>query len=147
MILHLYLCILRRVCRYKSGNPNPYIKDEQTTQWQKEIVRKDKQRSTKHAHQTKYRVTLTPLIPEGELRCSGRVNSSCSTSGTHRVNLVTSPVISHEWGKNWEGLRQVEHIRGHLWHRYSITVNQVMVAAEKNSKWWHQLNQEEPLVQ
>jgi hypothetical protein len=23
-------------------------------------------------------------------------------------------------------LRQVEHIRGHLWHRYSITVNQVM---------------------
>ena len=25
-------------------------------------------------------------------------------------------------------LRQVEHIRCHLWHRYSITVNQVMVA-------------------
>jgi hypothetical protein len=25
-------------------------------------------------------------------------------------------------------LRQVEHIRGHLWHRYSITVNQFMVA-------------------
>ena len=24
---------------------------------------------------------------------------SCSTSGTHRVNLVASPVISHEWGK------------------------------------------------
>ena len=28
-------------------------------------------------------------------------------------------------------LRQVEHIRGNLWHRYSIAVNQVMVA-----KWW-----------
>jgi hypothetical protein len=147
VILHLYLCILRRVWRYKSGNPNPYIKDEQTTQWQKEIVQKDKQRSTKHAHQTKDRVTLTRLIPEGELRCSGRVSSSCSTSGTRRVNLVTSPVISHEWGKNREGLRQVEHIRGHLWHRYSITVNQVMVAAETNSKWWHQLNQEEHFVQ
>jgi hypothetical protein len=26
------------------------------------------------------------------------------------------------------GLRQVEHIRGHLWHRYSIAVNQVLVA-------------------
>ena len=25
-------------------------------------------------------------------------------------------------------LRQVEHIRSHLWHRYSITVSQVMVA-------------------
>jgi hypothetical protein len=48
------------------------------------------------AYQTKDRVTLTPLIPEGELRCSGRVSSSCSTSGTRRVNLVTSPVINHE---------------------------------------------------
>jgi hypothetical protein len=37
-------------------------------------------------------------------------------------------------------LRQVEHIRGHLWHRYSITVNQVMVATVKLSKWWLQLN-------
>ena len=147
MILHLYLCILRRVWRYKSGNLNPHIKDEQTTQWPKEKGQKDKQRSTKHTHQTKDRVTLTQLIPEGELRCSGMVSSSCSTSGTRRVNLVTCPVISHEWGKNREGLRQVEHIRGHLWHRYSITINQIMVAAETNSKWWHQLNQEEPLVQ
>ena len=30
------------------------------------------------------------------------VNSSCSTSGTRRVNLVTNPVISHEWGKGRE---------------------------------------------
>jgi hypothetical protein len=28
-------------------------------------------------------------------------------------------------------LRQVEHICGHLWHRYSVTVNRVMVASEK----------------
>ena len=28
--------------------------------------------------------------------CSGSVNSSCSTSGTRRVNLVRNPVISHE---------------------------------------------------
>jgi hypothetical protein len=39
-----------------------------------------------------------------ELRCSGRVNSSCSSSGTCRVNLVTNPVINHEWGKNREVL-------------------------------------------
>jgi hypothetical protein len=32
--------------------------------------------------------------------CSGRVSSSCSTSGTRRVNLVTKPLISHEWGKD-----------------------------------------------
>ena len=55
-------------------------------------VQKDKQRSTKHTHKTKYRVTRTPLKTAGELWCSGRVNSSCSTSGTRRVNLVTKPL-------------------------------------------------------
>ena len=49
---------------------------------------KDKQRSTKHTRKTKDRVTRTPLKSGGELRCSGRVGSSCSTSGTRRVNLV-----------------------------------------------------------
>jgi len=29
------------------GNHNPYIEEEQTTQWPKEKVQKDKQRSTK----------------------------------------------------------------------------------------------------
>jgi hypothetical protein len=33
---------------------------------------------------------------------SGRGSSSWSTSGTHSVNLVTNPVISHEWGKDRE---------------------------------------------
>jgi hypothetical protein len=32
-------------------------------------------------------------------------------------------------------LQQVEYIRGHLWHMYSITVIQVMVATVKLSKW------------
>jgi hypothetical protein len=57
-------------------------------------MQKDKQRSTKHTHKTKDRVTQTPLKTGGELMCSGRVNCSCSTSDTHRVNLVTSTVIS-----------------------------------------------------
>jgi hypothetical protein len=38
------------------------------------------------------------------LRCSRRVGSSCSTSGTRRVNLVTNPVISHEWVNDREVL-------------------------------------------
>jgi hypothetical protein len=59
---------------------------------QKKKVQKDKQRSTKHKHKTTDRVTRTPLK-------SGRVSSSCSASGTRRVNLVTNPVISHERGK------------------------------------------------
>jgi hypothetical protein len=57
-------------------------------------VQKDKQRSTKHTYKTKDRVALTPLKTGGELRCSGRVSSTCSTTGTRRVNLVTNPVIS-----------------------------------------------------
>jgi hypothetical protein len=32
----------------------------------------------------------------GHCVVSGRVSSSCSTSGTRRVNLVTNPVISRE---------------------------------------------------
>jgi hypothetical protein len=44
----------------KGGNQNLYIEEEQKTQWQKEKVQKDKQRSTKHTHKTKDRVTRTP---------------------------------------------------------------------------------------
>ena len=37
----------------KGGNQNPYIEEEQTTQWPKEKVQKDKQRSTKHTDKAK----------------------------------------------------------------------------------------------
>ena len=39
------------------GNQNPYIEEEQTAQWPKEKVQKDKQRSTKHTHKAKDRIT------------------------------------------------------------------------------------------
>jgi hypothetical protein len=68
----------------------------------KQKVQKDKQRSTKHTYKTKDWVTWTPLKTGSEIRCSGRVSSSCSTSGTDRVNLVTNPVISREWGQDRE---------------------------------------------
>jgi hypothetical protein len=61
-------------------------------------VQKDKQRSTKHTYKTKDRVTRTPLKTWGEFRCSGKVDSSCSTSGTRHVNLATNPVKTHESG-------------------------------------------------
>jgi hypothetical protein len=60
--------------------PYPFIEEEQTTQWPKEKVQKDKQRSRKHTFKTKDRVTRTPLKTEGEIRFSGRVSSSCFTS-------------------------------------------------------------------
>jgi hypothetical protein len=97
------------LCRKKSlkkpkGNHNPYIEEEQKTQWPNEKVQTDKQRSTKHTHKTKDRVTRTPLKFGDELVCSERVGSSSSTSDTRCIILVTNPVISHERGKDWEVL-------------------------------------------
>ena len=74
-----FLNHVRRVWRYQKGNQNPYIK-EQTAQWRTEKVQKDKQRSTKHTYKIKDRETRNPLKIGGELRCSGRVGSSCSTN-------------------------------------------------------------------
>jgi hypothetical protein len=138
----LNMFLLRRVWRYQRSNQNPYIEEERTTQWSKE---KGKiKRPIKHTHKAKDRVIRTSLKTGGELHCSWRVDSSCPTSGTRRVNLVTNPMISHEWGKE----RKVLTISGtypggffvtHI--PYSITVNQVMVATVKLSKWWLQLNQ------
>ena len=46
----------------KTPNQNPYIEEEQAAQWQKEKVQMAKQRSTKHTHNTKDRVTHTLLL-------------------------------------------------------------------------------------
>ena len=93
---------------------------------------KDKQRSTKHTYKTKDRVTRTSLKPGGELRSSERVSSSCSTSDTCRLNLVTNPVKSHEQVKDrevfttsvtypWSFVTQIFH-NGHwlveMWFHY-----------------------------
>jgi hypothetical protein len=94
---NMQLKCIRRVWRYQRDNTNPYIEERQTTQWPKEKVQKDKQRSTKLTYKTKGRVTRTPLKIGYELRCSGRVRSSCSTRGTRRVNLVFNAFFSVLW--------------------------------------------------
>ena len=43
------------------GYQNPYIEEEQTTQWPKEKEQNDKQRSTNITHKSKDRVPRTPL--------------------------------------------------------------------------------------
>ena len=53
-------------------------------------------------HNTKDQVTRTPLNTGCEHMWFGLITSSCSTSGTRRVTLVTNPVISHEWRKSRE---------------------------------------------
>ena len=59
--LQHYLYAGKKSLKTPKGNQNPYIEEEQTTQWPKEKVQKDKQRSAKHTHKTKDRVTRTPL--------------------------------------------------------------------------------------
>jgi hypothetical protein len=49
----IWIVKLGRVWGYQRGNQNPYIEEEQTSQWPKEKVQNDKQRSTKHTHKTK----------------------------------------------------------------------------------------------
>ena len=49
----IWIVKLGRVWWYQRGNQNPYIEEEQTSQWPKEKVQNDKQRSTKHTHKTK----------------------------------------------------------------------------------------------
>ena len=51
----------------KGGNQNPYVEEEQTTQWPKEKGQQGKQRSTKHSYKAKDRVTRTPLKTGGDL--------------------------------------------------------------------------------
>ena len=80
------------------------------------------------------RVTRTPVKTGAELRCSGRVSSSCSTSGTRRAGLVTNPVINREWGNDRGVLTTSETYPCHLWHRYSITANQVIMALHHETK-------------
>ena len=80
--------LVRRVWRYQWGSQNPWLKEEQTTQWPKEKEQKNKQRSTKHTHKTKDQVKRIPLTTGGEIRCSGRESTFCSTSGARRVNLA-----------------------------------------------------------
>jgi hypothetical protein len=60
-------CTVRRVWRYQKVNQNPNIEEEQTTQWQKENVQKDNQRSTKHTYEIKDRVNTVIKEQKGSI--------------------------------------------------------------------------------
>ena len=68
-IVNSSMTLLRRVWRDQRDNQNSYFK-EQTTQWRKEKVQKEKQQSARHTYQAKGRVTRVPLktgSPEGSV--------------------------------------------------------------------------------
>ena len=81
----------------KGGNQNPHIEKEQTTQWPKEKVQKDKQRSTKHTQKTKVRATRTLQKTGSELRCSGKVSNSYFTMN-NIFNIHTKMYIIYGLG-------------------------------------------------
>ena len=81
-ILYILQYYVRRVWRYQRDNQNPWIEEEQTIQWPIEKVQTDKQRSTKHTHIAKDRVTRTPLTIGGELRVANQI---CVISFLHTV--------------------------------------------------------------
>jgi len=58
-------------------------------------------------HKAKNRVTWTPPKTRGELRCSGRASSHCSTSTTHHGNPATNLATSYEWLKDMEALATI----------------------------------------
>jgi hypothetical protein len=72
-----------------------YIEEEQTTQWSKEKVQKDTQRSTNHTYKTKDRVIRTSLKTGAELRYSGMVSSSCSTRAAPAYGVYISQLIGY----------------------------------------------------
>ena len=63
-------------------------------------MKKDKQRFTKHYTESWRSSNTNPTKNRGKLRCSGRVRCSFPTCGNRPVNLVTNPVISHEWWRD-----------------------------------------------
>ena len=93
-------------------------------------------------HKTKDRVTRTPLKTSGELRCSGRVSSS---SDTRRVNLVTNPVISHEWGKDWEVFTRSGTYPWSFVTQIFYNGQPSHGGYRKISQWWLQLSLTQPL--
>ena len=61
-------------------------------------------------HTNKDRVIRAPLQIAGELRCSGSVGSSCSTSGTRRLNLVIQKYNSVVSGETLLSLFEAMHV-------------------------------------
>ena len=75
-----------------------------------------------------------------ELRLPRKIRCFCSTSSIHGTCCVINPVRSHEGGRNDAIMVTTKkHYCGHLWHRHWVSVNQVMTATIKLSKWWLQL--------
>jgi hypothetical protein len=150
----------RRVWRYQRGNPNPYIEENQTTQWPKEKV-------TVTEYLCHIWSRICSLCRNHELVLSSFMNyhrvwsQSNSTESLVEQELLTLP----------EGLGSQTVFCGvhyaqsidfwvvfcrsvwsfcpfyfGMWHRYSVTVNQVMVATRRRV-WRYQRGNPNPYIE
>ena len=89
-----YMYIVCEMLEYFKGViRNPKLKKERRYNNQ----RKKCKRTNNDIQNTTQKTQKTNLTNKwGELRCSERVNSSCSTGDIRGVALVTIPAISHE---------------------------------------------------
>jgi hypothetical protein len=95
--LYHFNILVRRVWRYLRGNQNPYIKEGQRTQWpkkgQKAIYKTLHIQLKIEYHEPYQKPEVNSGSPE---RWSDPVPLVTSVM---LLNLVTNPVISHEWGR------------------------------------------------
>jgi hypothetical protein len=100
----------------------------------------DLQNTTRKTKNCATRISLKKGRDED--RCSERVSSSYSTSAVVALLLLLSLqtqwyVMNEERTGLW--LHQKEHICGHLWHRYYVAANQVMVVIDINETCFDQM--------
>jgi hypothetical protein len=90
--------------------------------------------------------TFTCVTTESFIAFTRDTTTACTITGGHTDGtcvLTGSYIADYAYTCNPTTNTYTVTIPGsyHLWHRYSITVNQVMVATVKRSKWWLQRNQ------
>ena len=108
--------LLWRVWRYQKGNQNPYIEEEQTTQWPIK-----KQRSTKHTYKTKDGVTRTPLktgcvYPLKCVRCPPWLVYMYVNKHHSRRHVVSLGFVTQYTSCPKLLCKYWMHDRGHHWH-------------------------------
>jgi len=74
-------------------NSTPRMTDNTMTEM---IWTKGQTKIYKTVHKKQRSSITNPLIAVGVLRYFGKENSCCSTCGTRRATLVTTPVVIHE---------------------------------------------------
>ena len=89
--------IIRRVWRYQRGNQNPYIEKEQTTQWPKENVQKDKQRWDWILLHGEFLISQTSFFPDSALHY---FSSNKCHLGNRRLFIILDISQCHTYSKS-----------------------------------------------